>query len=472
MEATTNPVSSEREDAGFLLNLFPELAGEFPLNLCPESIRLVAGDVSAVFKTSSVPAVAAALALAATAIGPRQRLRLSPRTTVTAGFNLLVARLQPRLLQWLDILQSRLLGRVAAMQRALHGDGEYGTRNLLAQYERDLNATRESHEPDPELIRHVMLEMARLRARLKSNLILSAAGPKEILAAAAKAFDGGILCTTLGTDPLDDLALLKAEDRRQLAQWLNVQWEESVIPYATALSEVTVLWHTQARSLDHLARWREFHAGTLPVPLLVQLDTSDPFENPGVLLPNEPAWVDVIDSLFDRRCVADEHVYALASDAQKPFQEFELHLRRNLHLAPPEFRSHLAWLPGLAPRLSLLFHLLEGGTELEIPSTITARATTIARWLGGRHLQALVSALPVRPQPYPTDGTAITADTDAAAVMFGKIAAKAPISRRQLWRAYNRPRAESFNQTLDALIGAGKVQWNQDAKLVPVPGRQ
>lgn len=244
------------------------------------------------------------------------------------------------------------------------------------------------------MINHVISELAKLHARLKSDLILNSAVPKQIMEALPRNLDGGVLCTTLGTDPLDDLALLKPQERRQLAHWLNRLWEGQPLSQLPALKQLSLLWTTKVESLGHLARWREFHAGTTPVPLLVVSSVADRWGEPGARIPHEAQWERLMDDLFDRRCEAEETVLQLDEESRQPLWDFELHLRRNLHTMPREFRPHLAWLPGLAPRLALTLHLVERKNGDSISLDTAIRAVKIARFFAGKHLQATMSALP------------------------------------------------------------------------------
>lgn len=50
--------------------------------------------------------------------------------------------------------------------------------------------------------------------------------------------------------------------------------------------------------------------------------------------------------------------------------------------------------------------------------------------------------------------------------MLRKIVSKGAVTRRKLWRSYDRPVAVKFDTTLNALLEAGKIQLNEDKAFV------
>ena len=462
-------MTSIETDRGFVLNLFPELATPFPIQRCPLSIQQIATGIHAHFNTPLEAVAVVALALAATAIGPSRIVRHN-RADLTALFNVMIAHTGTRELPWFHLLQSRLVQHVVAMQRALSKNGVEGTHRLIAQRLSDLDAARRSNNPPVDLIEIAITEIAQLKARLKPEIILGLPSPAEITAATPNSFDTGLWLTSLGSDPLDDLSVLTPADRRLLATWLNTQWAGAELPQAAQPGKLSILWSTRTTSLRHLAHWREFHSGSMPIPLLILTSLDEPIPVPEKPLPCEAGWETLIDEAFKMRCHNHEQGYFI-DPAQPLFQDFQNDIARHLEQVPEVFRNHITWLPTFAPKLALLFHILNGESERKIPRETAENAVAVARWIGGKHLQSLVAALPISSNPPVTDTTASTDDPQAANRMLQKIRDNGPISRRNLRRTYNRPREQGFDITLDALLATGAVKLTAKKQLfVPESG--
>ena len=440
----------------FSKDFFP--IAEEPLLLCPEPIRAIVSDHVRECSAPANAAAAVAFALAAAVIGPRCKITVGNRPAFTAGLHVLVAHTAIRQLDWFDLLQAHFIGVVLKMQKARQQRGDQVLKGLIDQHRNDAEAARKYCPTEAPMVEEQSeLAIVSLTAKLKSSIVLHSAAPLEITAALPQAFDASILCATLGSDPLDDLALLSPQDRRKLAVMLNTLWEGR--PGVEAPSMLSLLWNTPYTSLRHLAQWREFHAGALPVPLLLQFSLCPRSVDPQIKLPGEAEWNACIDRLFELRINAKEAVYYTVE--APALTEFEAGITKNLETVPECFQKHVGWLSSLPSRLALVIHVMEGGGD-KIPSCTVDRAVGLAQWFGANHLKTMVSALPVRIS-FDT-----TARPDAEAIMLGKITKKGPITRRGLWRSYNKPRSETFDNTLDALLAHGKVTWNENNELAAV----
>lgn len=434
---------------------------EDPLSLCPEPIREMVADLVRECSAPESAVVAAAMALIAAVIGPKHKIAVGNRPPVTPGFHVLVAHTALRQLDWFALLQAHFIETVFNMQKAQRQCGGPGLEFQIAQHRKDAEAaTKFSPAEAPLVNEQAGLAIASLTVKLKPFIVLNSSVPQAIAGALPQAFDASILCTTMGADPIDDLALLSPQERRHLAVWLNQLWEGQ--PCGDSPDMLSLLWNTPYTGLRHLTDWREFHAGALPVPLLLQFSLEPHSVDPKIKLPGEAKWNACIDRLFEHRIMAKETIYTVDSPA---LTEFEANIAKKLDTVPECFQKHVVWLIGLPPRLALVIHLIEGGGAT-IPSSAVDRAVGLVNWFGANHLRAMVSVLPVRAS------TDAAAGADSEGIMLAKITKKGPVTRRALWRSFNKPKAETFDNTLDALLAHGKVTWNDRKELIPVIARQ
>jgi hypothetical protein len=125
------------------------------------------------------------------------------------------------------------------------------------------------------------------------------------------------------------------------------------------------------------------------------------------------------------------------------------------------------WLPCLALRLALVFWLFDPKSRgCEIGPEYVTNAVTVAEWLGSEHLAVVHSFADCGASRPPADKTATVDIRDPVEVMLRKIRQKAPVSRRQLWRSYDKPRSVWFHATLESLLRAGKIFQDGDGCLI------
>jgi len=465
MEAAPN------SPAALELNLHARLAtqlfGAEPTNdivsPCPEFMQPVATAIIHEFEAAPEAVVAAMLAIIAASLGSRFRVATRAGEQLPASFNTIIAHRSLRDLAWLALIQGPFIARVNEMQMALSRDGIGETEKEIEKRLADQRAAIKTRLPSQPLIDQLKRDIARLQARLRPHVITDKLSIRMIGELLTRAFDNSILAVTTSTDPLDDLSIAKPAERREIARILNMSWAGKPIPLnkGSVPGAVNLLWSTPEANLARLNSWREFHGGTMPVPILL-LESSEPMR---LIKPmaEGAAWRAVVDHLFDVRCTTEEvATYVFTPEADAYLVAWEEAYLVTLDTGPLELARHLIWLPHLAYRIALLVRVTREAEGTEISIEDVRAAVAITKALGAAHLRTLAKFI-YSAKSGTTDATDCP---DKSAVMLAIIRRKQPVTRRGLWRTYNDPRAEWFIPALEKLINAGLVRYDERGSLV------
>ena len=430
---------------------------------CPAFMKPVASVIIEKYAAPAEAVVGAMLSVTAAALGSRYRVATRTGEQFPASFNLVIAHQSLRNLGWFDLIQCPFIARVNEMQIALHRDGMNAVEREIEKRLADQRASIRTKLPDQRLIDQLKRDIARLQARLRPHVVTDKLSIRMIAELLTRAFDNSILAFTTSTDPLDDLSTLKPIERREVARILNISWGGKPIPLnrGSVPGTVSLLWTTPEGNLARLNSWREFHSGTMPVPILL-LSSSEPMK---LIRPMEEgtAWAAAVDHLFDVRCTAEEvRTYGFTSGADAYLAAWEEAYLAALDTVPTELAKHLVWLTALAYRVALLNRVTRDGNGNEIEEEDVRAAVAITKRLGAAHLRMLGRFV----SPGKGGPTDATDRTDKSADMLAKIRKKGPISRRGLWRTYDAPRAEWYYPALEKLIDAGLVRYDETGALV------
>jgi hypothetical protein len=413
---------------------------------CPEVIREAAKNLidEGVLAENAVAVLlaTAAATLGGSAMGERRHL-------TTLGFNIVIAHHAAHSLPLFDAAVAPFVDAALDLQVAACSQGPVALKRQIAARLQDLEAARGAINPPLELIAEAENALARLKARLGPMILTNRVRGKEVGAAVARSFDGAVMLTGIGGDVGSDFLRLKADERAGLAEVLTRSWTGVPLSFGrhTLSGAVTALWQTRCPVKTLVGR-HGFAPEFLSPPLLYLDDDST--ASP----PVSPPWRACIDLLFNYRCRQVAAVYRPSDPAESALQAYEAEIA----CVPANMRQHAWWLPGLALRLAALFAILESRSEAVIDEAMARRAITITRLLGRQHLATVAQVL-------------VPADADIAdrkRIMHEKILVRQPLSRRELWRSYDQPKAEWFVAALEALLCDKKVIFDEQKRLICV----
>lgn len=453
------PEKPAEEDAPpFVSALFPLQPAEAGLSHCPEILRGIVGDIVKQCGARPEHVTAVALCVAAVAMGQAQKINHLRGPASPAFFNLVLSHNAPGSLPWFDLLASPLVDRVMKMQVVLYDKGQAAKERQVAQAVLGFQDAARTIHAEKDLMRIAEADVARKRAGLKPFVIMGRFDIQMLSEALPLAFDNCVTFMALGSDPGDQLLRLKADQRSRLAEILNrsLKGTPLTIGRKTHAAHVSLLWQT-AQPTSAIVGAGGFDPRFLAVPMLLLSENAAKPITQLSKLPHEAAWSKTLEVLFDLRCKEKVGIFPLSKEAEAALSEFGGQIESNLEVIPEKCRPHVNWLPELARRVTLLFWILNCGKEVVVDVKTAADAIAVVKWIGRQHLRAVASAA----------AAVFTDHTDWMSVMLTKIEAKAPISRRELWRSFDNPRVKWFSPALESLISSGRVRRNDRKELVP-----
>ena len=274
-----------------------------------------------------------------------------------------------------------------------------------------------------ELLKIAAVEVYRYRAAQKPFGVATGLEPKLLQAQKKLSFDSAITAFPTGSDFFENWLELKQRDRRELIRMLNLSWQGIPEPGLTLnLFGAGLSTNTAANAvLGGPNPPPILFLNVAPVPrIATQLDMK--------------AWSDVLNELFDTRCAEPKEVVIFEPEAEFALVQYG----QEPGTAP--------WLPDLARRISFLCgHLDKKGFGIET----ARRGIAIARALADAHKRAVAAMSPLTP--------AQTVSCKLEEKLLALITAKGPVTRQQLWRSLNDPKAETFNAAMAALIDRGDI---------------
>ncbi len=444
------------------LALFPRESPGPMLSRCQPYIRNIIEDLQVTTNASPEAITAVALATIASAVGPNVRVQTPLGDSVPVVFNLAVCHQASRTQPWFDHLVHPLLSMVFRMQSLFAANGIQGIRDILSGWEHELEKAKHSPGISQDALARMEQSIANTRATAKPNIISGSISFRLIGKMLAQAFDNGITVMKLGTDPGEELIRLKSTERARVIDVLNRSWIGAplMLDRCTSSGTVSLLWQTQRSPRDLLGtngldpQW-----GVVSVLMFAEHTTSA--LNPPSPLPHQKQWAHILELIFERRCrIQSPVVFTVSEGAEAVLHQFCEQVEQRRRDIPTEYHAHWVWLPDLARRLALLFSLLGTDQETSVDVNSAESAAALTWWLARQHLCSVIG------NPGKIDATARIDRTDKTAVMYAKIAARGPISRRDLRRSFDNPRAEWFTPALDALISSGRVQMNEQNEIV------
>jgi hypothetical protein len=168
-----------------------------------------------------------------------------------------------------------------------------------------------------------------------------------------------------------------------------------------------------------------------------------------------------VEQLLDHRFLNIEVPYTFTPEAQSVLNGFADEIEAGFPGVPVSLIPHLAWLPELCERVAVILWILRSrDSPVDAAAAAVDDAVVVAKWLGRQHLRNLLSGHPI------ADGAAGADHADAAAEMLHKIRQKGPLTRRQLYRSYDKARGDWFFPVLESLLDAGKAVYVDGGRLV------
>jgi hypothetical protein len=378
--------------------------------------------IAKAFNADPLVVAATGFAVTAAALGGSHRIQVPNGAPVLPGFNLVLVGCQDRGLPWLYPILQPLFARVHEMMAAWGHDRGRSIAKIYEARNRDYQAAVVAKQ-SPDLLRIAELEVCRLRAAQRPLVLAERLELKHIQSLAPRAFDGVITTYPGGTDLFENWLALKPQDRRELARILNLSWQG--IPGLGPVVNVFgagVPTRTAANALLGFPNKPPIlFVNTITAPkIATHLDTK--------------GWSDVINSLFDLRCAEANKVVSIAPDAEAELVRYGQEAETD------------PWFADLARRLAFLCAHLDGAG---LTAESARRGIAITRELAGAHTRTVAA---MRPLTHTDD-----VSTRFEEKLLALITAKGPLTRQQLWRSLNDPKAETFNAALQALITRGDV---------------
>jgi hypothetical protein len=155
----------------------------------------------------------------------------------------------------------------------------------------------------------------------------------------------------------------------------------------------------------------------------------------------------------------------MSEEAEILMQEFSREVDEVCQKMSRSLARQCVWLPDLARRVAALFSVFQEKPEHIVDGDIAYAGIATVKWLAAGHVDVVMAFEEVS-LTHTADNVAPTDKSSPDKVMLRKIKQKAPVSRRQLWRSYDNPRATVFQATLDRLIRDGRVACNEKNLLV------
>ena len=411
-------------------------------------------EVKALCSASPQAIAAVVLGTIAAAIGPkvvlnRGRRRCSPM------FNVIVSHRSPRTLPWMDAVTAPFAGRVFDLQADLTRQGTKGIEHDNRRRRQVFEQARHTVQPRADLLAHLQAEASQSSARLQPFAATTGVAPKELAGLLPRAFDGGVTLVTASNDPAAEFVRLKPAERAHLAQLLNRSWTTTPLAFGQEVlpGAVHLLWSTR-QPLQTILGGAGFDPALVAVPTLVFAD-----DTAGAELPpfnSESRWDQTVAHFFEHRCLNKEATFSMHPDAEALVTDFDKLLAAH-DAVPPAVRPYLSWLPELAARVAMIYHVVTGHEEPVIDAAIVGAALEMTKWIGRQHITAVACAVRI--------DSADLADNQAK--LLAKVRARAPITRRDLRRTFENQRVQWFDAALDALLEAKKVHYNDKMLLVP-----
>ena len=379
--------------------------------------------IARAFNADPLAIAAAGFAVAAAAMGASYRIAVPNAAPVFPGFNLALVGSHDRGLPWLHLVQYPFLRLVHEMTTAWGEDGGRAVAKMHSGRKSDLIAATTTGQ-SPELLRIAEMEVLRLESAQKPFVITGSVDPKDIAALTTRIFDSMITVHSSGSDFFQEIFELKPKDRRELIRLLNVGWKGT--PGRAPFVHVIATAATPARTAANVL------IGVPNPPPVLFLPVNPVPRIPAAL--DTAEWNNVINVLFNVRCSRPNKLITFTAEAEVAFAEYAQELGPD------------PWLADLARRIAFLIAFMDG-TEFSVDAA--RRGIAITRALAAAHDSAVAA---MRPQTAVEDVSARLEEK-----LLALITAKSPLSRQQLWRSLDHPKAESFNAALQALTTRGDV---------------
>ena len=389
--------------------------------LLPTPIRDLLRIASA-FNADPLAVVATGFSIAATAVGASHRITVPNAEPITPGFNLALVGAQDRELPWLYPVQQPIAARVNDVVIQWLPDKGKAIANAFEGRNRDYQAAVKCGQ-SPDLLKIAALEVYRHRAARKPFVIASGLDPKLLQGQKKLSFDSTITAFPTGSDLFESWLELKQRDRLELTRMLNMSCQGLPEPGPMLnLFGAGVPTRTAANALLGVPNPPPIlFLSVAPVPRIsTTIDTRE--------------WGDVLNRLFDIRCKELNEIVMV-----EPAAEIELaRYGQEPGIVP--------WFPDLARRIAFLCGHLDN-TPFNVETA--RRGIAITLLLAEAHKRAVATMCPLTP--------AQTASSKLEEKLLGLITARGPMTRQQIWRSLNDPKAATFNAAMSVLIDRGDV---------------
>jgi hypothetical protein len=441
-------------------------ASELPTAI-PESLAPILNDLLGDSDTQPETGIATLLATAANAWG-RGLTLTTPQTgrQITPQFNLGICNRSKHPPAWIDLVRAPFLEDTLRFQDCDHnGAGTaIGTfrngSNISFPGRSSLMGCLEGHSVEGQVIDK--------RMRSKSEVLSRRFTPTELEQTLKNSYDGCLELVGEACDPVESYLGMRARDQREFVMLLNLSWKgfPLFINRKKYSGSLAVFWITQERMLLPLFE-TEFLGGDFPPPVLWLPSSTNRYPGEKCRVQDIESWRNLVRELFDLRSRKSTINLTFSDEASMVIGQFQ----RDIDAYISEFRVpmplHLVWLPSLAVRVAALFRLFKVLETPIIRASDAVAATLVVRWLAACHLRMLLTSEASLGLPN-ADKTTATDKNNPSEVMFRKIQRKAPVTRRELWRSYSDPKADTFQAVLTGLLKTGKIIVDSKKRFLPV----
>lgn len=388
VENPPDPSTEASPERDYVSDLF----GNDTEAVAPELVGNVVEEVKALCSASPQTVAAVVLGTLAAAIGPkvvltRGRRRCSPL------FNVIVSHRCPRTLPWMDAIMAPFTGRVFDLQANLTRQGVKGIEHDNRRRQQVFEQARHTIQPRADLLAQLQAEADHSSARLQPFVATTGVAPKELAGLLPQAFDGSVTLVTASNDPAAEFLRLKPAERAHFAQLLNRSWTGTPLAFGQEVlpGAVRLLWSTR-QPLQTILGEAGFDPALVAVPTLVFADDTDGAELPPFA--SEPRWDHTVAHFFEHRCLNELTTFSLHPDAEALLIDFDKQLAAH-DAVPPAVRPHLSWLPDLAARVAMIYHVVTGHEEPVIDAAIVGAALEMTKWMGRQHVANAARAVEI-----------------------------------------------------------------------------
>lgn len=389
--------------------------------LYPEQIRQLF-QIGDAFGVDAIVMAAVGFATIGSALGASFLVEIPNADPVTPSFNLVLVGANNRGLPWLDFITSPLLMLAREMITKWSVDRGAALKKLVSGLQQDVEGAVDARQRD-DLIAIGKDEVRFQKSGLKPFVVWEDIVPKMLGKLAPQCFDGCMTVLPVARDFFESFMSLRSKDRVELIRMLNLSWKGLSDPVVNLIATGVAPSNTASNAV----------LGQPNVPPILFLPVT-PVQRCLEKL-DLTAWRSVISACFSlRRSSATPQEIAVNEAAEQQFAIYARELGND------------PWQADLARRIAFLITALEG---INVDAQVAIRGVTITRKLVDAHLKLVSAMQPLTPT--------IDASQQLQERLLSHIRAKQPVTRQELWRSLNDPKAQTFNAAMKNLQARGDI---------------